>query len=317
MRILVLTPDTNNTKPIYMPLAKDNEITVVLYDRNGYEYHNEIVKIAEATKPDWTLYLGAMTHHHNRPIPSVEVLKKIGAVAPMVHLCCDGAEPDWDEQARGYQESGAFAVQVNIDGVRTGVIGDCGLTLLYPGDPFWTKSARDTQRTISCGFAGHTFLAERRELMNDLTARGLIANRDRDQAEDSYNGFMQFIQDCRSVINYAVSGSGRRKHVKARIVEAAMSGCCVFESHDSPAAQWFTPGVDYIEYNGVEDAAKKITWANEHPQEAQVIAVSLQDKVMRNHCANVFWNQVLARAGLVKEQQPVRDIPKREWVIRP
>jgi hypothetical protein len=315
MHVLVLTPDTNNTKPIYQPLLQlGHELVVIRYDCRDRVYHNEIVETTKKLAPDWILYLGAMEKHHQKPIPSVDVLKKIGEVAPMVNLCCDGAEPDWHEQEKRYEDSGAFKLQVNIDGVRTGTIGERGLTLLYPGDLSLMRGVH-ADREVCCGFGGHCYMAERNIFINELVERKVLSYRARDDKPDSYQEYLRFIGGCRAVLNYSVSGSGLRQHVKARVIESAVMGCCLLELRGSPSAMWFVPGEDYLEYKGADEATERIEWVRSHQAEAAMIALSLQRKVFEHHSVPVFWSQVLERVGLGKALQPVREVVNREWLL--
>jgi hypothetical protein len=312
MRVTVLTTGTNNTKPIYEPLRRlGNDLTVIVYD--AMDEHSQLPKAVGASRPDWVLLIGAIEAHHGKPVPKVDVLGKIGAEHLLVHLCCDGGEPAWWEQLQSYYDRGNFALQVNIDGVRVGPIGDRGLVMLCPIDAaqFPDPPRPWAKRLIPLGFGGGIPPSRSASIL-EMQRLGLLAYRPRDA--EGYDGYRDFLCSCRCTLNDAMTGGGtRRQHVKARVIEAALAGSLLFEPEGSPTGDWFEPGVDYLTYRNAADVARQLAWVQSHGAEAEAMALRLRGKVVVEHGPSVFWGRVLEYLGLGDPVAPVRQVPYQNW----
>ena len=314
MRVAVLTTGTNNTKPLYEPLrAFGHDLTPIIYD--AMPEHSALPGMVEMINPDWVLLIGAIEAHHGKPVPKVDVLARIGERRLMVHLCCDGAEPAWWHQLQSYYDSGNFALQVNIDGVRIGPIGDRGLVMLCPIDPeqFPNPPRSWAARTVQLGFGGG-LTPPRAAALGDLIRRGLLTHRERDA--EGYDGYREFLCSCRCTLNNSLTGGGSgQQHVKARVIEAALAGSLVLEPEGSPTADWFEPGVDYLAYGSAEDVARKIDWVRDNASEAEVMALRLRGKIVADHSPAMFWGRVLERLGIGKQMPLARKVPFRHWSL--
>lgn len=314
MRVAVLTTGTNNTKPIYEPLrALGHDLTTIIYD--AMNDHVALPVMVDAINPDWVLLIGAIEAHHGKPVPKVDVLGKIGERHLLIHLCCDGGEPAWWQQLQSYYDDGNFALQVNIDGVRIGPIGDRGLVMLCPIDAaqFPNPPRPWDDRPISLGFGGGV-TAIRAPSISDLQRRGLLTHRPRD--DGGYDGYREFLCSCRCTLNNALTGGGTGlMHVKARVIEAALAGSLVLEQEGSPAADWFEPGVDYLTYGNADDVAQRLDWVSTNSAEAETMALRLRSKVMAEHSPAMFWGRVLEYLGFEQPVMPVRNIPFNHWSI--
>lgn len=311
MRIVVLTTSTNNTAPLYEPLeGLGHHVSIVVYD-NWMDGHDGLPGLVESIDPDVVVLFGALEGHHGSPIPPVEVLAEIGAARLLVHLCFDGAEPLWWDQLARYYDHGRFALQVNIDGVRTGPIGERGLTTLCPIDSrSYSAHVPWSARTIPLGFAGNTHGGTRAAMLHELISRGLLTHRMRDI--DGPEGYRDFMKSCRCAWNNPMTGGTTSKHVKARIAEAALAGCLVFEEAGSPLADWYKPGEDYVAYRDADDIARKLDFVMDHQAVAEDMAREFRAKVTANHSPSVFWGAVFHRLGLGGE--PARyQPPFRYW----
>lgn len=302
MRVTVLTTGTNNTKVIYGPLAElGHALSIITYDE--MPSHEELPAIVRHTGADAVVYIGALAGYHGKPVPGVEVLGEIGARSRLVHICCDGAEPVWWPTLDEYYARGRFALQVNIDGVRTGPIGERGITTLCPVSPTPYADARPwSTRKVKFGFGGNSHHGTREAMLNVLVERGLLDWRRRD--EESPEGYQRYMMDCRAAWNHPMTGGTTSKHVKARFLEAALAGCLVFEEAGSPAEKWFRPGVDYISYRSADDVESYLRLIDEPESSYQDIAFALRDKIMREHSPAAFWNQVFYRLGIAEKAPP-------------
>jgi hypothetical protein len=315
MRITILTTSTNNVPPVIDPLETrlGHEVTRIIYDEMTPAEHEYLPHRVDETNPDWVLYVGALAEHHGKPVPSTAVLARIGAAHLLVHLCFDGAEIYWQQRLVEYYDDGRFALQVSIDGHRTGPIGDRGLVALCPVDVTEYRDLPWYERAIWCGFSGGLH-AGRPEIVYPLRDRGLLTYRPRDEAGD-YRDYRCFLEMCRVGLNVSITGGViGGDHVKFRAGgELPAAGCLVLETKGSPLRHWFSAGEDYLEYDGAEDAARQICWAKEHPEEARSMASAMRAKVIERHSPAVFWSQVTERLGLGKALRPAPEVAYRGW----
>ena len=313
LRIAVLTTSTNNTVPLYAALSRmGHRLTIVIYDE--MMSHSSIEGIIEATGADMVVYIGAIPHHHGKPVPGPTILAGIGAKWPMVHICCDGAEPAWWPVLQEYYDRSHFALQVNIDGVRTGPIGGRGITALCPADPeFYGDPPPWRDRPIRCGFPGAAHLGERARMLGLLVGMGVVTHRPRNDAEGSGDGYRRFLHSCRSVWNCPETGGLTNQHVKARVIEASLAGCLVLERKGSPLENWFEPGTDYVAYADESDVVKILDAMDGDPGAHEAMARSMRAKVIAHHSPDVFWSVVLGRLGLGPHVRPKQPPKLQHW----
>lgn len=226
----------------------------------------------------------------------------------------DGGEYHWWRRLQEYYDRGRFALQFSLDGVRTGPIGDRGLTLLCPVDALLYENLPHSQRPIWCGFNGGIH-AGRPEIVYPLRDRDLLVYRPREVDED-HSVYRRFLGVCKVGLNVSTTGGViGGDHVKYRAGgELPAAGCLVLETQGSPLDQWYTPGEDYLEYENVEDAASKLRWVRENPAEAESMAQRMRAKVVAEHSPEVFWSQVFERLGLGPALVAPRELTWRHWV---
>ncbi len=316
MKITVLSTGTNNVPPIINPLEDlGHALTWLYYDSMTHEeIDSDLFDLTAESKPDLVVYVGALSEHHGKPVPHVSTLAKIGAKHLMVHVCFDGAEHYWFHRLQQYYDKGRFALQVNIDGVRTGPIGDRGLTLLCPVDVYDYDCVPHKQRPIQCGFSGGLH-AGRPEFIFPLAQRGALVYRPRNE-QDEHANYRSFLAMCRVGFNHATTGGIiGGLHIKARVLECAASGCLVLESKGSPLSNWFVPDEDYLEYDSVDDAEAKIKWTRDNPGQTERMALQLREKIKQDHSPKVFWSQVFERLGFGPPIRLPKELTWQHWLM--
>ena len=87
-------------------------------------------------------------------------------------------------------------------------------------------------------------------------------------------------------------------HVKGRVVEVGMAGGLLLEMKGSPTPNFFTPGVDYLEWESMEEAHDIVNRMSERPDETEAFGMRLREKVLSNHGPDKFWGRILSRCGL-------------------
>jgi hypothetical protein len=94
-----------------------------------------------------------------------------------------------------------------------------------------------------------------------------------------------------------MNGTGDSVHVKGRVVETGWAGAALLERVNNCTSHWFSDD-EYIGYNDAEDAIRKISWAKDNDTAVKGIARRFHEKVEKLHHPRVFWNDVLAKAGV-------------------
>lgn len=247
-------------------------------------------------KPDFIIYIGSAWGRQ----PSLALLSQINAkVAPMVHLCSDAADPPWWPLLREYAAMGCFSLQVAIDGNDNWPGAEQGLTLLTPVDPAnFQHVPKHTEREIVCGYGGNAGSpgGMRRSILWEVATHNLLTFRLRDESE--YEGYCRFLQNCRMSLNAPHTGTEQKMHVKGRVIESGLAGCCLLEVVDSPTNKWFEPGLDYLEYASIDQCRDYVRALS--AEETERRGERLREKILGAHTPAIFWARVLDRIGLKK-----------------
>ena len=300
MRSLFLSTSTQETDKYEESLACLNlgPTEMIRYDQPDYTAA-QLYADVKAWKPDMVVYIGTRWGVQPAIVTLCNITSKI---APMVHLCSDAADPPWFDLLTEYHYAGAFALQVAIDGNRQWPLADSQMTLLTPINPahFPMRMKPHAERSILCGYAGNggSGGSFRRELLTEVMLRNLLRVRLRDDAPGSYDEYCAFMSDCRITLDIPYSGTQAAKQIKGRVIEAGLAGSCLLELGGAPISEWFTPGVDYVEYGSAEDAVKIIRELQNDPERTQAIAANLRAKVLAEHSPQKFWGKIMDRIGV-------------------
>ena len=250
-------------------------------------------------QPDLMVYIGSRWGVQ----PSTATLARINAqVAPSVHICSDAADPPWWDLLREYHEAGAFALQVAIDGNDQWPGAQNGLTLLTPIDAkhFGNGATPHVARAVACGYAGNQGAVggNRNMVLQEVAFYNLVTMRLRDDAPGSYEAMCAFLCDSRMSLNIPYSGTETVFQVKGRVVESGLAGSCLLEVAGSPTNKWFTPGVDYLEYDSMPMCRELIVKLREDREQTERIGASLRRRALAEHSPAVFWGKVLEKIGM-------------------
>lgn len=255
---------------------------------------------AKAFAPDLIVYIGGCFGKQ----PATHTLARInGDIAPMVHICSDASDAPWWGLLRQYHQAGAFALQIAIDGNPAWPLADSQMTLLTPINPahFNGSVKPHSEREYVCGWAGNAGSegGRRRMILTELMLRNLLRVRMRTDAADSYDSMCAFMGNCRMSLNVSFSGTEQAMQVKGRVIETGLAAGVLLELKGSPTSQWFTPGVDYLEYSGMDQLIEAIkVYEMELPSWGEEMGKRLQARVLAEHHPKVFWGKILERIGL-------------------
>lgn len=285
----------------------EHEIILIRYDppRADNKRILELVKpIITETNLDVIIYVGV---NGGDCLPTTDELIRLKKFAPTVLLCPEASDRWWwHELIRKYYEAECVDLIVNIDGNPDWPYSEHGITRLCPIDTtVWKTPKSWEERKYLCGtWSARTGVRD--EILNALgdavVWRGNIPARPEHEEEDNlrtYDSYIDFNRDCRSILN--IGGvwtyidrwlQEGRTHVKARVVETGLAEATLIEQANSETNRWFVPGEDYLTYTTIEEIRQQIHWVESHPYDAQKMASSLRDKVLREHSPKVFWADV-------------------------
>ena len=303
MRVLVLRSTSTSCEPIFRPLeAMGQVIDVIDYQAAGPNYAGFAEYLRNCTKltgePDVAVMIGMHDDPRNiQLVPPVDVLAEVTKFWPTVHICCDGSEIVWWPQLQAYYDRCSFALQVNIDGVKAGPVGERGLTTLCPIDPdaFLYGFSPWMERDITIGFCGGFGNDHPRgDCVSHLQRVGVpIEFLLRPFVE--YAEYRSYLKRCKCVWNHAASGTGDHLHVKARTIEAAFAGAVLLEQAGSPLEQYFTAGKEFLTWHNEHGIRAAHEWLITYPEKAQEMAAGLRAGMIAQHSAQAFWDKVFER----------------------
>jgi hypothetical protein len=286
MRVIVFSTGTRDCEKLWRSLQPEHNVRVVLYDSPEIN----ILNIVSTEKPSFVVYIGTTADdfpYSGVRVPTPEQLAEVSRISPMVHLCSDAADPPWWDKLSQYAQAGSFALQVAIDGVKD--TPHVGMVALTPVDPGQFTPRPWESRDVPCGFAGGG--GRRTETVRRIRECGGTVHWENEGGDISYDAYREFLPRCKLVLNDARTGSGEKRHVKGRVIEAGLAGCVLMEPRDSPLRDWFVPGEDFLEWGTPEEAADIIKRGDYDP----AIATRFREKVLKGHSSHVFWGQVLGR----------------------
>lgn len=270
-------------------------VDILRYD-GEFTQEAALYSAAKDLAPDFIIYIGSAWG----PQPSLATLARINAkIAPMVHLCSDAADPPWWHLLREYADKGCFALQVAIDGNDNWPGAERGMTLLTPVDPAnFDVSLPHAVRQIACGYGGNpgSERGTRRNILWEVMSHNLLTVRLRDGEGETYRDYCDFIMRSRMSLNVPHTGTEQKMHVKGRVIESGLAGCCLLEVADSPTKKWFAPELEYLEYASIDQLREYIRLQG--PDETQRRGERLRARILAEHTPAIFWEKVLRRIGL-------------------
>jgi hypothetical protein len=290
MKVLWITNESMALEPVVNSLTSvthwNLEITHHFYSKlvPSYSY-------VEALNPDVVFYIGAAEGPLKMPADMFATIRE--HICPVVHLCCDGACPDWWPSIQQYRKANAFTFQVNMDGSSYWPSSGNDLTTLMPLDP--RPYDKTVEKDILLGFVGGTGSKERSDAIRELGS--LVTVGPRCERYGTYQDYADFMLRCKFVVNFARSGSGKTWHVKNRVREAGLAKCILLEQTNPITRQWF---VDYFEWRSVEDIRTMIKESESKDAEKclDVSRMSLHRQVTETRNPELFWLRIFSKLGM-------------------
>lgn len=262
------------------------------YDIYPHDRQGELVDLVSSIKPDVVIYVGAIEQYYNRPVPTVDTLKRIHDKVPSILFCCDASDDYWWEPIALYGRENCFSAYVNIDGNFNTPIAhfDDGIVKLAPTDPQLFSPMPWQDRSIFVGLSGAGGHPERDAFVRTLAERAQLDQRHGMPLREMGS----FLGQCKIIANHPITGTGKAMHVKARVTEAGWAGACCLEKSNPSTSVWFADDL-YLQYQDAEDALQKIAWARDNDDAVKDMADRFHHIVAERHHPRVFWRDVLAK----------------------
>lgn len=294
MRVLFTSVSSMNLEPVvegwmgYLN-SKGDAFELCKFDKGKEEQHHYegevdhvIISAFNNFQPDVVIYSGPA---EGRCRPLLETFHTIRKSAKIVNLCCDGGCPNWHPLLETYLKEGCFDLTVNIDGNDQWPGSDKGITSIGPIDASYYS--KRYQKTIDVGFAGGAGAGERLLATQRLQKECKLVIPERSEVWGTYQSYADFMLSCKRVVNFARTGSGKAWHMKYRVIESGLSSTCLFEQANPITPKYFTPGIDYLEYQDIDHLVDLVKNAD-----ASGYGERLHGTVTSKYSADKFWKLV-------------------------
>ena len=182
-----------------------------------------------------------------------------------------------------------------------------GIKYIYAGLPFENcySNLPNVNKDIDIGFLGTswknrapyiTALSERG--FNIYTAGGLLPKDStivpyskENTSWMPYTDYLALISRLKISLNFSQLAEGRSQ-VRARVWETLLCRSLLFEEDNLTTPEYFTPYIDYVPFNSVEDLIFKIEYYLEHEEECDNIRYQGWETVNKCYSATVFWQNI-------------------------
>lgn len=332
MRILIATTSTGDTESIAAGLhyLGQHEVGCFWYDQKSrqskaiYDAIDPMIRrqTPYVDTPERMSCDGELLHHATDFGPDLilyisawgasfaladETCLRLRDMAPFVHLLFDGGDPPWWPILRQFEDKGLFDLTVSIDGNHCWPGGsdwsvpgntewwriENGLTLLTPISPlFYPETGfKFSERPFPIGYAGNVGGWMRKGVVERLQQEEMPFVL-KERGFGAYTEYASFLQHCRIVVNVPFTGSGIRKHVKGRVIEAGLAKACLLEWDNPHLREWFTPRLEFEEYDNPDHLIEMATFLVPEIKRCEAIGQALYTTVRQEHDPEVFWEQV-------------------------
>lgn len=233
-------------------------------------------------------------------MPSPDTFVQLRKLCPVVMLSGDLSDPPWWPYLEPFRAAGSFDLVANFDGSdKWPKCTDRDFTALTPiAHEFYPMSKPLKDRLIPFGFCGGCASPSRWEIIGWLVDNAGLQIKPREELYGTYSRYAAFMMETAITISVPFSGSDNSRQVKGRVLESGLARTLLLDHVSSAAKNWFTPGVNYLEYESREHAASLVReLVNDWPR-AQCIADSLHDRVKAEHSPAIFWDKVFKATGV-------------------
>lgn len=112
----------------------------------------------------------------------------------------------------------------------------------------------------------------------------------------SFSKYADLIRKSQIGLNFCGNPMGLGyKQVKGRVFEIIASKSLLLEESGSGASNFFTPNVDYIEFENIQDLVDKIGFYSDNKEEREKIVANGYKRFIENYTAHHFWDKVMEK----------------------
>lgn len=219
----------------------------------------------------------------------------------IIFYCCEASNPDWWPKLDAIKD--AVDLIVNVDG--NDAYKGAFTTLAIYGRNAYRVEKSFGSRPMPAGFCGGwdpNGPTLRSQLLRHfdrekvrLGAYPLFVNYPFIENPGTYQLYADFLKNTKFVVNASGSAGDKSHHVKGRVLEAGMAGCCLLEDNKSPIGNWFSEDC-YFKYNEPWDCEMLIRELLDSP-EAERRALNLAKEVREKYNPEKLWQQIFERCG--------------------
>lgn len=222
-----------------------------------------------------------------------------------IYYCCEASNPDWWPKLDNIKNH--VKIIVNVDGNDAYKDAYTTLAIYGQANSFCGTGNHDPaahffdSRPIPVGFCGgydpHGTTMRSRLLRHfdpqkvRIGPYPLFVNYPFIELPNTYHLYAGFLMNTKFVINSSGSSGDKSNHVKGRVLEAGLAGCCLLEDSKSPIDKWFSDDC-YFKYNEPWDCEMIIRELLDNP-EAKKRAKNLAKEVREKYNPKKLWKEIL------------------------
>lgn len=270
----------------------------ITFNANGPGNDDAILACAKGYRPDVIFYIGA---NDGDGLPTVKTFQALREIAPSVHYQSDMEDETWHAMMHLYHDNECFDLCASQTGVPVNLV-DYPTLIAIDQAPYRSLAPK----TARCGFAGSLQTLEQYEeakrdhgaedprsvVLHGLGKRVHLRKR---EPVGPYQGYVDFIRQCRIVLNVSLTGLGTHHHVKWRVLESAFARCVLLEMRESPTRNWF-PADTFLTYGSIEEAREIIAATPNHRLDE--IAAALSAYAGQHYSPEKIYRGILAKLGM-------------------
>ncbi len=248
---------------------------------------------------DWIIYEGPA---EGKCRPQIETFQWLKTKGKTICLVNDGGCKGWWPALQEYKDTDAFDLVVNQDGCPEWPKRPQDITCHPLLDTSYFKP-KENRKNFFGGI--HSFSSPHRDKATKFIIEqcGFVMGHRSDKWGD-YQAYADFLCDTTITINFPQSGGGTPM-LKFRPIEAGFAKCVLLEKKNPITSLYLRPGVDYIEYEEIEDIPKILKEIT--PEQIESISSSLHERVNTRLCPEAVWHAILSRQSFAQPPSPVLD----------
>ncbi len=254
----------------------------ILVIETDYKEQQSVIEEARRFSPDFMFLIAGVPEQHPGRLLTLDTMRILNSIAPLIHLCADAANPDWHPAIARWMD--VFRLQVAMDG---GDVPGCMSTLQLMDEREFVPLPWN-ERDIRFGMSGSTSSGRRAEFTVAMQQRGLQLFKGSGPYADAARIMCRF----KIMFNHGMT-TDAIDHCMCRITEAGYAGCALFENAESPTYKFLTPDYEYFPYKTIDDLDRLLQLPDDI---IEASAQALHSRVMRDYSPGPMWKNILKEA---------------------